>query len=59
VLFDSTLFPELAHVSGDIGGRQLFPRHEDKIVEVQLASREPLLDIDTPEDWERFQEKAE
>lgn len=55
VLFDSTLFPELAHISGDSGGRQLFPRHADKIVEVQLASREPLLDIDTPEDWERLQ----
>jgi molybdenum cofactor cytidylyltransferase len=55
VLFDSTLFPELAHLSGDIGGRQLFPRHADKIVEVQLTSREPLLDIDTPEDWERLQ----
>jgi molybdenum cofactor cytidylyltransferase len=54
VLFDSTLFPELAHLSGDLGGRQLFPRHPDKIVEVQLASREPLLDIDTPEDWERL-----
>lgn len=55
VLFDSTLFPELAHISGDSGGRQLFPRHMDKIVEVQLAGREPLLDIDTPEDWERLQ----
>ena len=55
VLFDSTLFPELAHLSGDIGGRQLFPRHPDKILEVPLTSREPLLDIDTPEDWERLQ----
>ncbi|TNF84854.1 MAG: nucleotidyltransferase family protein [Acidobacteria bacterium] len=55
VLFDSTLFPELAHLTGDSGGRQLFPRHQEKIVEVQLTSREPLLDIDTPEDWERLQ----
>jgi CTP:molybdopterin cytidylyltransferase MocA len=42
-------------LSGDIGGRQLFPRYPDKILEVPLTSREPLLDIDTPEDWERLQ----
>ena len=59
VLFDSTLFPELAHLSGDIGGRQLFPRYPDKILEVPLTSREPLLDIDTPEDWERLQRELD
>jgi len=58
VLFDSTLFPELAHLSGDTGGRQLFPRYPDKILEVPLTSREPLLDIDTAEDWERLQKKG-
>jgi molybdenum cofactor cytidylyltransferase len=57
VLFDCTLFSELAQLSGDIGGRQLFPRYPDKILEVPLTSREPLLDIDTPEDWERLQEQ--
>lgn len=55
VLFDSSLFPELAQLTGDFGGRQLFPRHADKILEVQLSSAEPLLDIDTAEDWERLQ----
>ena len=57
VLFDSTLFPDLAHLTGDSGGRQLFPRYRDQIVEVQLASGEPLLDIDTPEDWKRLQKE--
>ncbi len=46
VVFDRALFPELATIAGDEGGRQLFPRHEGEIVEVALPSAEPLSDLD-------------
>ncbi len=54
VLFDRTLFPELAAITGDSGGRQLLPHHPHDIVEVPLASPDPLLDIDTREDLLRL-----
>ncbi len=52
VVIDRALFGELDAIRGDEGGRQLFARHPDEIVEVPLASPRPLLDIDTPEDLE-------
>jgi molybdenum cofactor cytidylyltransferase len=58
VLFDSSLFPELAHLTGDTGGRQLFLRYPDKILEVPITSPKPLQDIDTEEDWERLKKEG-
>ncbi|MFQ5855539.1 MAG: NTP transferase domain-containing protein [Anaerolineae bacterium] len=49
VLFDRSLFPELAQITGDEGGRQILWQYPDKIVIVPLDSQQPLLDIDTPE----------
>jgi molybdenum cofactor cytidylyltransferase len=54
VLFDSTTFPQLLLLSGDSGGRSLFahypvqwvPWHDSRI----------LLDVDTPEAYEKFLE---
>ncbi len=54
VVIDRSLFGELAQISGDQGGRQLFARHEAEIVELPLPTAEPLLDIDTLEDLERL-----
>ena len=54
VLIDRRLFPELELIAGDEGGRQIFARHEDRIVEVPLASAEPLRDIDRLEDLNRY-----
>jgi len=50
VLFDRRLFDELARIRGDEGGRQLFPAHEEEIVEVPIASKEALQDVDTAHD---------
>jgi molybdenum cofactor cytidylyltransferase len=52
-LFDRNLFHELTELRGDVGGRALFARHSDAIVSTP-ASRAALLDIDTPEDYERL-----
>lgn len=54
VLFARSLFPELDRLEGDAGGRQLFPLHDDGIVELPLADSTPLQDVDTPEDRRRL-----
>lgn len=54
VIFGRELFPELAEIRGDEGGRQILARHEDRIVPVELDREDPLMDIDTPKDFERL-----
>lgn len=56
VLFDRALFPELLQLSGDRGGRALFSRHPVE----WLPWHDPslLLDVDTPEDYERLLKQA-
>jgi molybdenum cofactor cytidylyltransferase len=54
VVIDRSLFAELAEISGDEGGRQLFARHAAEIVELPLQTERPLLDIDTVEDLDRL-----
>ncbi len=46
VLFDRALFGDLAAITGDRGGRQLFATHPDAIVELELASSTPVRDLD-------------
>ncbi len=58
VLFDRSLFPELARISGDEGGRQLVRRYPDRVVTVLLESPDPLLDIDTTEEYSRLLDLA-
>lgn len=54
VLFGRSLFDDLATIDGDAGGRQIFPLHEGRLVELPLASGEPLRDLDSPEDLLRL-----
>ncbi|MGE5374759.1 MAG: nucleotidyltransferase family protein, partial [Bacteroidota bacterium] len=52
VLFDRSVFPEMAALQGDVGGRAIFrqyrveylPWHDDRL----------LLDVDTPEMYQRL-----
>jgi molybdenum cofactor cytidylyltransferase len=53
-LFDKTLFRELMELRGDVGGRALFEKYSSAMASVP-AGREAMLDIDTPEDYERLQ----
>ena len=50
VLFDKTLFGELAELRGDTGGRELLAKYQNT-VELVPSGRAVLLDIDTPEDY--------
>lgn len=59
VLIARSLFPELADLEGDAGGRQLFDRHADEILEVPVANPLALRDIDTWDDYEELLAIAE
>lgn len=49
-LFPSDLFPELASLTGDVGGRALFESRAARIVEVEVVEGEELRDVDRPRD---------
>jgi molybdenum cofactor cytidylyltransferase len=52
VLFDRQTFPELLALSGDTGGRVLFSHYQ--VAWLPWHNPEPLLDIDTPRDYQRL-----
>jgi molybdenum cofactor cytidylyltransferase len=54
VLFDSNTFPDLCSLQGDSGGRDLFSRYP--IQWVPWHDYRALMDIDTPEEYNRFLE---
>ena len=54
VLFARSLFPELAGVSGDEGGRSVVACHHDEVATVEVADPDVLADVDTPADYERL-----
>ncbi|HIE38574.1 MAG TPA: hypothetical protein EYP77_05830, partial [Anaerolineae bacterium] len=56
VLFARPLFPELAAVTGDRGGRVLLDRYANDIAVVEVEDPRLLVDIDTPEDYRRLLE---
>lgn len=54
VLFAQALFPELAKLSGDIGGRALFERYQDHVRYLSIDDAQLLVDADTPEAFARL-----
>ena len=52
VLFDASLFSELAAVSGDEGGRSVIMRHADEVEQIELSDAVAQHDVDT---WEAYQ----
>jgi len=53
VLFDRALFPELAALEGDVGGRVLIEEHPQWVERVEVETEAVLLDVDTPEEYAR------
>jgi molybdenum cofactor cytidylyltransferase len=53
VLFDRLTFDDLMSLSGDVGGRAVFAKHP--IMYVPWHDANLLLDVDTPEDYQRLQ----
>ncbi len=54
VLFARSLFPELAAVTGDEGGRSLIARCADQVATVAVEDLHRLLDVDTPAEYMRL-----
>jgi molybdenum cofactor cytidylyltransferase len=48
VLLSARLAPEIAHLSGDMGARQIL-RGRDDVCDLPVTSAAARLDIDTPE----------
>jgi molybdenum cofactor cytidylyltransferase len=52
VLFDRALFDELRHAPLDEGARAVVRAHAGEVVNVPVEDEGPLLDVDTPADYE-------
>ena len=52
VLFDRVAFPDLLSLQGDVGGRAVFHKH--KVEFLPWHEDALLLDVDTPEDYQRL-----
>jgi CTP:molybdopterin cytidylyltransferase MocA len=50
-IFPRDLWPDLAAVSGDEGGRAIIKSHRDRVRLLPLPGHMATLDLDTPEDW--------
>lgn len=53
VLFHRSLFNELLTIKGDVGARSVLKRHAEEI-ELVNVSEEEILDLDTPEDFQKL-----
>ena len=54
VLFSIQYHEEILRLRGDIGARQILKDHPEHTIEVEIDSDTILLDIDTPEDYNKF-----
>jgi molybdenum cofactor cytidylyltransferase len=54
VLFDRSVFFDLASLEGDVGGREILRALGELVATVEVAATAPS-DVDTEEDWERLQ----
>jgi molybdenum cofactor cytidylyltransferase len=54
VLIGRPLFPQLHTLTGDTGGRVLFERFADRIMEIEVGQESICIDIDTPADYEKL-----
>ena len=47
---------EILALQGDVGGKEIVSRHPEDVLEVAVASKGVLIDIDAPEDYQGIQE---
>jgi len=57
VLFDRLTFPDLMALSGDVGGRAIFGKHQ--VTYLPWYDEALLLDVDTPEEYERLKDQEQ
>jgi molybdenum cofactor cytidylyltransferase len=47
--------PELLSLQGDVGGKEIVRKHPEDVLEIAVASKGVLVDIDAPEDYQGIQ----
>ena len=55
VIFSRELYPDLKGLEGDVGARSLFRKYSDAVCLIPAEGEYDALDIDTPEDYARFE----
>ena len=59
IIFDATLFPLFAKLSGDRGARSIIDAARANVRHVNLPDDHAVTDLDTPEDWARWRDRAD
>jgi nicotine blue oxidoreductase len=54
VLFASSIFEELLHGPRSEGARSVIRAHQESTAEVEVDDRGVVIDVDTPEDYEKY-----
>lgn len=57
VFFHRRFFAELSLIQGDRGGREVFGRYPEAVQMIPVDDRGILLDLDSPEDYQRLKAK--
>jgi molybdenum cofactor cytidylyltransferase len=52
VLVSRVFYPDMASLTGDQGGRQLFQNHPEALVEIPFRDHLAAFDLDTPQDYQ-------
>jgi molybdenum cofactor cytidylyltransferase len=58
VLWGSRYFPEMMELTGDFGAKPLMARHEEQLIEVEVATDSIFHDIDAPENLARLKKRG-
>ena len=59
VVWSRRFFPELMALDGDVGARHLIGRYPEAVAEVPLTDTAALVDVDTPEAFDRVKAELE
>jgi molybdenum cofactor cytidylyltransferase len=59
VVWSRRFFPELMALEGDVGARHLIVRYAEAVTEVALADTAALIDVDTPEAFDKVKAELE
>jgi len=58
IIFDHSLWPEIAKLRGDDGAKGLVSRFKDQTYLVKLPKEHARFDLDTPEEWDAWRKSS-
>ena len=59
ILWDGAFFPAMRALKGDVGAKALMADNPEAVVEVEVETDAPLLDLDTRAAWDAYLERGE